>query len=141
MPATFVADVDGPLEPTLYRAFERGRPNVDVRPLDEPAVHVLDSIWRQFGPHSTEHLNKLIQRHPPYLDALAIAQNCEITIESMVAFYGTQGLKRRQIHGESDAFRAPAPAVDQVLRPRTMRNHDGKPVSVTGWMPRKAESL
>lgn len=140
MPATFVAGQDGPVEPTLYRAFERGRPTIDVRTLDEHIVHVLDSVWRQFGPHTAEHLNKLIQRHPPYLDAIANAPFSEIPYESMIAFYGTQGLKRRQSHGGAEAVRPAAPAIDQVLRPRTLRNHDGKPVSVRGWRPRPADN-
>jgi uncharacterized phage-associated protein len=140
MPATFVAEPEGPIEPTLFRAFARGRPAIDVRPLDEHVVHVLDSVWRQFGAHSIDHLNKLIQRHPPFADALATAPSCEIGFETMVAFYGTQGLKRRPNQGTSDAIRAPAPAVDQVLRPRTMRNHDGKTVSVRRWAPKRADS-
>lgn len=139
MPVTFVAGSDGPFEPTLYRMFERGRPAIETRMLDEHVVHVLDSVWRQFGPHSIDHLNKLIARHPPYMDALAIALNCEITFESMIAFYGTQGLKRRQSQGGPEAIRAPAPTAEQVLRPRTLRNHDGKPVSVRGWVPRRAD--
>lgn len=139
MPATFVAASEGPIEPTIFRALERGRPLIDVRPLEEHVQHLLDSVWRQFGAHSVDYLNKLIQRHPPYLDAFEIAPMSEIAFENMITFYGTQGLKRRQGQGADEAQRpAPAP-VDQVLRPKTLRNHDGKPVSVRRWAPRRVD--
>lgn len=139
MPATFVATADGPIEPTLYRAMERGRPLIDVHPLDEQAVHILDSVWRQFGAHSIDHLNKLVRRHPPYLDAFERAPMSEIPFESMIRFYGADGLKRRQSQGEAEPARSPAAPVDEVLRPKTMRNHDGKPVSVRRWAPRRVD--
>ena len=134
MPATFVAADEGPIEPTIFLAFARGRPMVDLSPIDEAPRHILDSIWRQFGAHSTEHLNKLIRRHPPYADALAIAPRTEIPFETMVEFYGTQGLSRKQSAVASDA-----PSASKVLRPKVMRDHSGKPVSTTRWMPKRVD--
>src|SRR6185437_10665556 len=52
MPATFIAAEDGPIEPTVFRAFARGKPLVDLEPVAEVPKHILDSIWRQFGAHS-----------------------------------------------------------------------------------------
>ncbi|MDX2222358.1 MAG: DUF4065 domain-containing protein [Rhodospirillaceae bacterium] len=134
MPATFIAADDGPLEPTLFRAFERGRPAVDVRPIEADVQHVLDSIWRQFGAHSTDRLTKLVQRHPPYVEAYDAAPLSEIPFENMIKFYGTQGLKRRQNKGNIDVT-----PVDKVLRPKVLRNHDGKPVNVRRWAPRRVD--
>jgi uncharacterized phage-associated protein len=135
MPATFIAGDEGPIEPTIFRIFARGRPTVDLRPVDETPRHILDSIWRQFGAHSTEHLNKLVRRHPPYADALNAAPGTEIVFETMVDFYGTQGLTRKP----SAAPANDAPAAGKVLRPKVMRNHSGKPVTAHRWMPKRAE--
>lgn len=137
MPATFIAADEGPIEPTIFRIFARGRPAVDLKPLDEQPRHILDSIWRQFGSHSTEHLNKLIRRHPPYADAFAATPGTEIMFESMVEFYGTQGLTRRP--SAAAAAAADAPSASKVLRPKVMRNHSGKPVTAHRWMPKRAD--
>jgi uncharacterized phage-associated protein len=152
MPATFVAAEEGPIEPTLYRAFARGKPAVDLTPIEETAVHMLDSIWRQFGALSTDKLTKLVKRHPPYIDAYEEAPNSEIPLAAMAAFYGDQGLVRRKTAEPSPAelrarqakggFDAPFAddtplSVDKVLRPKVLRNHDGKPVSVKRWAPKK----
>ncbi len=62
MPAVFVIGPEGPVEPNVYRAMERrGRPMVDTIKPDEDAVHVLDSVWRQFGAKSVERLNTAIK--------------------------------------------------------------------------------
>ena len=65
MPAVFVVGPEGPLEPTVYRAMERGRPMVDTVTPEEDVLHVLDSVWRQFGTKSVERLNSALKNHPP----------------------------------------------------------------------------
>ena len=135
MPATFIATDDGPIEPTIFRSFARGRPIVELKTIDDQPRHILDSIWRQFGAHSTEHLNKLIRRHPPYADALAAGPGAEILFEGMVEFYGTQGLNKRQ----SFVVANDAPAAGKVLRPKVMRNATGKPVNVNRWTPKRVD--
>ncbi len=137
MPATFIAGDEGPIEPTIFRAFARGRPAIDLKPIDELPRHILDSVWRQFGAKTAETLNKLIKRHPPYADAYAAAPGAEILFESMVEFYGTQGLTRRP---SATAVVDDAPTAGKVLRPKVLRNHSGKPVSVNRWTPKRKES-
>ena len=143
MPATFVAVEDGPIEPTLFKAFARGKPAVDVAPIDELPRHILDSVWRQFGAHSPDHLGKLIRRHAPYLDALAVGPGTEIAFEAMVDFYATDGLTRKKGTGAAATLvvttPSGAPAADKVLRPKVMRSHTGKPVSATRWMPKRVD--
>jgi uncharacterized phage-associated protein len=134
MPATFVARDEGPIEPTIFKALARGRPQIDIKPIDEVPRHVLDSVWRQFGAHSIDYLDKLIKRHPPYADALAAGVGSEISLETMIEFYGTQGTSRRSAAAAQDA-----PSASKVLRPKVMRNHSGKPVSTTRWMPKRVD--
>ena len=47
MPAVFVADQMGPIEPNVYKVFTKGRPEVDVDMfLPDEAEALLISIWR-----------------------------------------------------------------------------------------------
>lgn len=123
LPAVFVADEAGPVEPTTFRLLESGRPMIEPRRMPDSVVHFLDGIWRRFGPHTAEHLNRLIRLHTPYAEALQRGLRAEISIEAMQAFYG--GSRQH----------ADVPAVQQVMRPRLMRSHTGQPVAVTKWMP------
>ena len=135
MPATFIAKEEGPVEPTMYKAMARGRPMVDFAPIDEVPRHVLDIVWRQFGAHSVDYLDKMIRRHPPFADALAAGLGSEISLEAMIEFYGTQGTGRKS----GQAAAQDAPSASKVLRPKVMRNHSGKPVSTTRWMPKRVD--
>jgi len=146
MPATFVAAEDGPIEPTLYRAFARGKPVIDLSPVEEQPRHLMDSVWRQFGALSTDKLTKLVKRHPPYIEAYEAAPMSEIPFSAMVAFYGDQGLVRRK-SAEPSPFEGgtagnnvggfDAPSIERVMRPKVARNHDGKPVNVKQWTPKR----
>lgn len=139
MPAVFVAGPEGPIEPTVYRAMERGRPMVDtISPQDE-ALHVLDSVWRQFGSKSVERLNATIKNHPPVVEAKENGPGTEITFDSMVAFYVKTLGQQSRIRKEDEAF-ADAPPPERVLRPKIMRSHTGKPVAVNRWSPRRIDS-
>lgn len=126
MPALFVAEEIGPVEPSVLRVCAEDRPPIDERPLAEVAATFLDAIWRRFGPHSAEYLNRMVAGHPPYKDAREAGLGCEITVAAMVEFYGRRG------KGKADDD---APAIDEVVRPQVMRNTTGKPVSVQKWMP------
>jgi len=133
MPATFVADPDGPLEPTLFRAFAYSRPRIDLQPIPDTGKTLLDSIWRRFGAHSTDHLTKALKRHQPYADAYAKAPRTEIEVSAMVAFYGG---KVRADQGIGALTTHSAPHIEQVLRPRVMRSQSGRPVNVHQWRPK-----
>lgn len=131
MPCTFVTSIFGPIEPTTWRAFEHGAPQVDWQGIPETQKHFLDSLWRRFGAHSVEHLNRLVTSHPPYQQALAVGKRSEILFEWMIDYYG------RKPAAEETADRFAAPPVDNVLRPRVMRSHKGRPVNVHRWAPKK----
>jgi len=133
MPATFVAAEEGPIEPTVYRAFARGRPAVDLKAIDEPARHLLDSVWRQFGAYSIDRLDDLVKAHAPYTEAFAVAPRSEIAFAAMVSFYGDASPAKRK------GSKAAAPSANKVMRPKVMRNATGKPVSVNRWMPKRVD--
>ena len=129
MPAIFVADELGPVEPGVFRACAIQRPPIEPKRLSEPVTHFLDSVWRRFGQHSSEHLNQTVRGHAPYAEAFAKGLRTEIPLPSMIAFYGKKNSTTNEVLG--------APPITQVLRPRVMRSQDGKPVSVQKWKPAK----
>ena len=121
MPAVFVAEEFGPIEPTIYKAFAKGRPDVDVDLIvPEDVESFLRSIWHRFGHHSTERLTRITNETAAYRQALRRGLRAEIGHDSM----------RRSFAGAQDA-----PALDQVLKPKVLRSQTGRPVAVRAWMP------
>jgi len=121
MPAVFVADETGPVEPNVYLAFSRGRPDIDVDIFLPPDVEsLLDSIWRRFGHYATEHLNRMTTETLAYKQARKRGKRDEIRIEAM-----------RLSFARAEA----TPGVEQVVKPKVMRTQTGKTVAVKSWTP------
>jgi uncharacterized phage-associated protein len=131
MPAVFVADQLGPIEPNVFRACALQRPAIDVIPMTPQVDLFLDSIWRRFGALSADSLSRQVNSHPPYQEALAKGVKSEITLQAMMQFYG-----RKNNTDPEKAAKIGAPAIEQVLRPRVMVSQSGKPVSVSRWVPK-----
>jgi uncharacterized phage-associated protein len=138
MPAVFVIGSDGPFEPNMYRAMERGRPMVDTAIPDPEAVHVLDNVWRQYGAKSIEWLNASVKNHPPVAEARENGEGSEISFDAMVEFYVKTLGQQSRIRSDAPS-NADVPSPDQVLRPKIMRSHTGKPVAVNRWSPRRVD--
>jgi len=126
MPAFFVADEMGPLEPNVYTAFSRGRPDIDARLfLPQEVENFLDKIWRQFGQYSTEKLNKITKGTLAYKQAFKNGHRSEISLDAMrVSFSHAQN----------------TPGVDQAENPKILMTQSGRPVSVKVWVPGKKTS-
>ncbi|PKU21436.1 hypothetical protein CWS72_26810 [Telmatospirillum siberiense] len=135
MPAVFVADEFGPIEPNVFRACAIQRPPIEAKALPDIVTHFLDGVWRRFGQHSAEHLNRQVNGHPPYGAALAAGAGSEIPLKAMVAFYGKKPPTVPEEQASTAMSAAAPPPVEQVLRPRVMRSQNGAPVSVQKWMP------
>ena len=122
MPATFVADDLGPIEPNVFAAFSKGRPDIDVNLFIGPETEeFLSNIWRRFGQHSTEKLTRALKETEAFQRALKRGRRAEISIDDMrLAF------KRAE----------QTPAVGQVLDKKKMyRTQSGKAVTVKAWVP------
>lgn len=87
MPATFVADETGPVEPNIFRIFELGRPKVTTGNLPPEIEHFLSRIWRKYCHHATDYINKQIQYHDIYRNAIKRGVNEEIPFEEMAKFF------------------------------------------------------
>lgn len=121
MPAVFVADELGPIEPNVFAAFTKGRPDVDANVFIGPETEeFLDSIWRRFGHFSTEKLTRVMKDTEAYQRAFKRGRRAEISIDDMrLAF------KRAK----------DTPGVGQVLKPKMYRTQSGKAVTVKSWLP------
>lgn len=113
MPAVFVTHELGPIEPTVYRVFEAGRPAIEFVPPSAEVEGFLERVWRRFSGHSTERLNALVLGQPAYRKAAAAGDREEIPFQEMV-----------------EAFTAKEP------REPTVRTADGR--QVKKWIPNRS---
>lgn len=126
MPATFIADTMGPVEPTLFHVFAYGRPHmVEANPIPEPVEQFLDGIWRRFGQYTADQLTKKLASHDPVAEAMAKGVDQEIPLSAMVKYYAADAAHKKN-----------APLGEQVVRPRLMRSQGGKAVAVSNWAPK-----
>ena len=121
MPAVFVADDAGPVEPNVYRSFSLGRPDIGVdAPLPDEAETLLEEIWRRFGHLSCDHLGTVTREMPAYANAHRRGARTEITLDAM----------RRSIVDNG----VPGGG-DPLGRRKVMRTQSGKHVRVRSWTP------
>jgi len=121
MPAVFVADEMGPVEPNVYMAFSRGRPELDVELfLPHETQEFLDRIWRRFGHLTVEQLNNMTKATSAYKQAMAKGHRAEIYWDDMRLSF---------VRAEQ------TPGVDQVVKPKILRTQTGRPVEVKSWTP------
>ena len=134
MPAIFVADQFGPIEPSVFRACSIQRPPIETKPLSEQVLTFLESVWRRFGSQSANALSQLVNSHPPFADAIAKGERNEISLAAMVKFYGRKTAATEPVKGTV----IEAPPLEQVVRPKIMVSQSGKPVAVKKWAPKSS---
>ena len=120
-PAVFVADEMGPIEPNVFKAFSKGRPDIDpdlFLPIE--VDEFLDAVWRRFGHHSVDHLTRLSKQTTAYRRAFRKGRRAEISLNSMRLSF---------IRNEE------TPNVEGVVKPKMMRSQEGKAVPVKAWVP------
>jgi len=121
MPAIFIADERGPMEPNLYIAFSKGRPDIDAELfLPHEVESFLDAIWRRFGHMSTEKIISMSKETAAFKRARKRGNRAEIDLVDMQLSF---------IRAEK------TPGVDQVVKPKVYRTQSGRPVTVTSWSP------
>lgn len=120
MPAVFVADEAGPVEPNVYAAFSQGRPDIGSEAaVPEEAELVLEEMWRRFGHLSCDHLGRLTREMPAYARAHRRGERSEISLESM-----RQSIVGNGVPGGGGAGTA-----------KVARTQSGRHVRVRSWMP------
>ena len=121
-PAILVADDTGPVEPSVQHAWTRGRPVFEQNKIISQDTNVfLESIWRRFGHHSSDHLSKLCRSTMAYQVAYQNGLKSEISVERMIEDVDT---------GDD------LPDFNQVVRPKLVRSRNtGRTVEVKAWTP------
>ncbi|MDX1737387.1 MAG: hypothetical protein R3261_04075 [Alphaproteobacteria bacterium] len=96
MPAIFVVDDTGPVEPNVYRMLELGPPKGDRQKLPPEVEHFLSNIWRKYCHHSTEYLNEQIRKQRIYKEAIKRGKNEEIPHRVIARFFTGEDQKKIQ---------------------------------------------
>ena len=121
MPAIFVADETGPMEPNVYMAFSRGRPDIDAEIfLPYEVEEFLSDIWLRFGHMPIERLDTITKETSAFKNALKRGPRAEMNLKEM----GVSFLENRE-----------APAASEVTSQKVLRTQSGKPVQVKAWVP------
>jgi hypothetical protein len=112
--------------PNLFRAFSRGRPEIDIELFMPPEIDsFLRHIWSRFGHLTADQLTKLTKRSDAYQKSLKRGRRAEIPLELM-----------RLSFTRDEA----APAADRIVKPKVMVTQSGRAVQVKNWIPgRKPE--
>lgn len=118
MPAVFVADERGPIEPNVHAALSAAQPEIDLDGLLPIAAEaVLQGIWRHYGQQSLESVLQITRATPGYVQASAVGGRA--TIEPKL-------MRNVQI---------PMEQVDGQEPTRLLRSQSGRAVSVAPWLP------
>ena len=96
MPAVFVAQEMGPIEPNIFRVFEAGRPSMEVTAPPPVVENFLELMWRRFSHHSTEYLTTVIKSHDVYVSAFERGAGEEIEFEAIIEYFSTKERRARQ---------------------------------------------
>ena len=121
MPAVFVADERGPLEPNVYLAFSKGRPDIDLTSGLPREIEVfLDSIWRRYGHLSTNNLIDITKQNSAYKAAKDRGPRGEIFLKEM-------GLSVSSSDKKSN--------LEKDTKSKIYRTQYGKTVNVRKWEP------
>lgn len=119
MPAFFVFDHGGPVDPNMYRALENGRPNVIQSPIEEEVIVFLEAVWRRYRDADALRLDQIISRKGAAEEAIASRDGRPVDIEAMRRMFGaTKGGKPSS-------------------GPKTARTYNGREVTVTRWSPKR----
>ena len=113
MPATFIVHDMGPVEPTVFRLFEAGRPQIGFVAPPAEVKTFLEIVWRRFGGHTVDRLNALIGGQALYRETSSRGQGEEIPFDEMAAAFASK----------DDAA-------------ETVRTPDGR--AVKKWMPSRS---
>lgn len=97
MPATFVAEEVGPTEPTIFHVFQDSRPPLVPGKIVPEAENFLDRIWRKYGHHSTDHLNRMMSASDIYRRALRRERGTVIPFETIAKHFTEKPKKVEQV--------------------------------------------
>lgn len=97
MPAVFVAEETGPTEPTVFHAFEDSRPPIMQRRLRPEVENFLHRVWRKYGHHSPDYLNRMMSHNEVYRRAYRKEPGTVIPFEVIAKHFTQKPDQRLQV--------------------------------------------
>lgn len=135
MPATFVAETDGPIEPTVALVLESGLHDPWSPQLAEPVDEFLQRLWRRYGALPAVALQRLIGADRIWTAALAAGVGTEITVDAMQQAYLDRPKTTRPIKKEAAPSAEERPQPELEPNPDIRFTADGR--AVTRWKPKR----
>lgn len=126
MPAVFVADPRGPIEPNIHAAFSRGCPDLDFERAapNEAVESLLEGLWRRFGQLPAAALVDLVKDLPACREAMSNGARSEIPLPALARDCADPRLL----------------GTGMLAGRRVLRTQAGRPVRVMPWQPGRAGS-
>jgi len=122
IPAIFVADELGPIEPNIFVSFSRGRPDIDIETSISNSTQIfLDRIWNKFSVMDTNKLTRLSKENDAYKKAIKRGLRAEIYHSDMLEAFLSASNRPLELSQKPN---------------KLMRNQSGHPVRVRPWMPK-----
>ena len=125
MPAFFVVDDSGPLDPNVHRTLQNGRPDIDGSPLDSDIVTFLGAVWTRYRNADALRLDQLIARRGIDEEAVCNRDKSEVTLIAMQRMFGA---------GRSEINK------NNMVGPTLAETATGRKVTITKWTPARKKS-
>lgn len=128
MPAIFLVDDSGPIEPNVVSLFDQGRPSgLRLNSISPEVEMFLNDIWRSFGAYRNEVLAERVNRHD-IVSAIRERGSLEELPFAMISQY-FQEMKKIQEDTREGKNQG------QKVREETVRTADGRVLKK--WRPRR----
>ena len=125
MPAFFVVDDSGPLDPNVHKTLLNGRPDMEEAPLDQDVVQFLEAIWARYKFTDALRLDQLIARKGAGEEAVAERDQSEVTLHAMQRMFGAGGGAKSQ---------------NKIVGPTLAETATGRKVTITKWSPTRKKT-
>ena len=120
MPAFFVVDDSGPLDPNVHRTLQNGRPDIEESPLAPEILKFLSAVWGRYKNADALRLDQLIARRGVNEEAVCNRDQSEITLLAMQRMFGAgKGGKNK----------------NKIVGPTLAETASGRKVTITKWSP------
>lgn len=130
MPAVFVADERGPIEPNVECVLATGWLGEGIDTVIAPPVEVaLEQTWRLFGPTRRPDALSLARSFPAFRQALRRAARRTVSLSAMAQSF-VEWWQTAEAEG---------PVGEE--RPRLLRTQNGRMVNVKSWDPAAAVAV
>ena len=123
IPAFFVIDECGPLDPNVYCALQNGRPDIEKTPPSAVIAKFLDAIWTRYKNADALRLDQLIARRG--IDEQAVSDRDRSEVTSQVT---------KRMFGSGNGTE------NKITTPTLAETATGRKVTITKWTPARKKT-